>query len=224
MEKLILSKLSMVHLKSLVTLQHKGIALYEWIQVDSLLLTEEEQRQVQDIKSHLLNYDTHLMNEATIWARGIYPLLLLAEQGNIQAWAEITLQARYPAFELEGVADGVLAKCEAGLLTSPYLVVVEAKTGVEGQIPVFQLLGQLLVAAHLNWETDHQECQEIFGCYTIADSWKFLRAEVTSINTELPTMQIEYSREYVEKLEAEIILKILKKIVAKRVSKRSSEG
>ncbi len=223
MEKLILAKVSLADLKRLVNLQEGAVASYLWTKTDSISLTDNELRQVQNLKCRLSNCDTHLMNEATIWARGIYPLLLLAEQGNIQAWAEITLQARYPAFELEGVADGVLAECEAGLLTSPYLVVVEAKKGVEGQIPVFQLLGQLLVAAHLNWETDHQECQEIFGCYTIADSWKFLRAEVTSINTELPTMQIEYSREYVEKLEAEIILKILKKIVAKRVSKRSSE-
>ncbi|MCY7320294.1 MAG: hypothetical protein LH660_00425 [Phormidesmis sp. CAN_BIN36] len=56
---------------------------------------------------------------------------------------------------------------------------------------------------------------EIFGCYTIADTWKFLRAEIENIDTEQPTMSLEYSREYVEKLETETIFKILKTIVAR---------
>jgi hypothetical protein len=217
MEKLIFSKISLADLKPLVNLQHKGIATYQWTQVDSFPLTDHELRQLQDIKSHLFNCDTQLMNEITIWARAIYPLLLLAEQGDIQAWGGVTLQARYAKFELEGIADGVLAKCEAGWVTIPYLVVVETKKGVEGQNPVFQLYGQLLVAAHLNWENDPRPQQEVFGCYTIADTWKFVRAEIEGIDTDIPTMRLEYSREYTEKYDAETILKILKSIVAKHV-------
>jgi hypothetical protein len=86
---------------------------------------------------------------------------------------------------------------------------------VESQDPVPQLYGQLLAAAHINWEQEKKRCQEVFGCYTIADSWTFLRAEVTDIETDLPTLRVEYSREYTEKTEAETILKILKFIVAK---------
>jgi hypothetical protein len=96
-------------------------------------------------------------------------------------------------------------------------VVVETKKGVEGQNPVFQLYGQLLAAAYLNWVNDPCPQQEIFGCYTIADTWKFVRAELEGIETERPTMRLEYSREYSEKYDAETILKILKSIVAKHV-------
>lgn len=195
MEKLTFAKISLADLKRLVTLQEGIIASHPWTQIDSITLTDNEQRQVQDLKSRLSNCDTHLMNEATIWARAIYPLLSLAEQGSIQAWAEVPLQAQYAQFEIEGVADGVLGKTVAGRVESPYLIVVEAKKGVENQNPVFQLYAQLLAGARLNWENDHQQNQEIFGCYTIADTWKLVRAEIKDIETNLPTMQLEYSKE-----------------------------
>jgi len=114
-----------------------------------------------------------------------------------------------------GIADGVLRKAVAGRVESPYLMVVEAKKGVESQHPVFQLYGQLLASAYLNWENDPQPIQEVFGCYTIADTWKFVRAEIQNLETDKPTMRLEYSKEYAEKYEAEIVLKILKLIVAK---------
>ncbi len=215
MEKLTFSKLSLTDLKRWVTLQEGPIASYEWLQIDSISLTDHEQRQLQDIQSRLLNYDTQLMNEATIWARGIYPLLSIAEQGSIQAWAQVAMQAQYANFEIEGIADGVLGNTVAGRLESPYVVVVETKKGIEGQNPVSQLYGQLLAAAHLNWEPEKPARQEIFGCYTIADTWKLVRAQIDGIDSEKPLMHIEFSREYVEKLEAETILKVLKKMVNK---------
>ena len=218
MVKFTFSKITRPDLKRLIHLDEKAIANYEWTQVESLALEEKEERQLQDIRGHLLNYDTHLMNEATIWARAIYPLLLLAEQGPIQAWAEVSLQARYVNFELEGIADGTLGKCVAGLVESAYLVVLEAKRGLEAENPLIQVYGQLLAAAHLNWEKNGNEPQEIFGCYTIADSWKFMRAEIAGIETEKPTMRVEYSREYIEKREAETIFKIIKKIVNQYIS------
>jgi hypothetical protein len=215
MIKLTFSNLKQADLKPLVLIQPKGIAAYQWTEIQSVSLTQREEQQLQEIKDHLLNYDTHLMNEATIWARAIYPLLLLAEQDSIQAWAEIPLQARYVNFQLEGIVDGVLGKCIAGLAETPYLVVLEAKRGLENENPLFQLYGQLLAAAHFNWENDGHEPQEIFGCYTIADNWKFLRAEIDGMEADKPSMRIEYSREYSEKLEADIIFKILKQIVSK---------
>ncbi|NEP01162.1 MAG: hypothetical protein F6K58_21380 [Symploca sp. SIO2E9] len=215
MTKLTFSGISKGDLKQFIHLQECGTTAYPWTEMNSIPLDEREQRQVQDITSRLLNYQTHLMNEATIWARGIYPLLVLAERENIQAWAEVSLKARYTKFELDGVADGVLGKSATGCLESPYLVVVEAKNGVEAENPLFQLYGQLLAAAHLNWESEGHDPQEIFGCYTIADSWTFIRGEVEAIESELPTLRVEYSREYVEKLEAETILRILKGVVSK---------
>ena len=217
MTKLTFSKITRADLKHLIHLEEQTVAPYDWTQTGSVPLNEREQYQLQEIKSHLLNYDTHLMNEATIWARAIYPLLLLAEQETIQAWSEVFLQAQYVNFEVEGITDGTLGKCMAGLMEVPYLVIVEAKRGLEGENPLSQLYGQLLAAAHLNWENDGHEPQEIFGCYTIADIWKFLRAEIDGIASDKPTMKIEYSREYMEKLEAYTIFKILKKIVSKHV-------
>lgn len=214
MEKLLFSKLTKADLKRFVTLEDKGIKSYDWLNVESVSLEPHEKQQLQYLKSHLVNYDTHLMNESTIWARGIYPLLLLAEKDLIQAWAEVPLQAQYPEFELEGVADGVLAQCVSGFVEVPYLVVVEAKKGLENQNPVYQLYGQLLTVARLHWEADRQDFQEVYGCYTIADVWKFVRAEVSNIELDRVKMKIESSREYSTKSEAEIILKILKKIVS----------
>jgi hypothetical protein len=217
MEKLSFSAILPSDFKRLVKIQEASVSTYSWTEVDEILLDDREQQQVREIISHLLNYQTHLMNEATIWSRGIYPLLLLAERGEIMAWAGVPLQATYAQFELEGVADGALAKSVAGLVESPFLVVVEAQKGIEAQNPLFQLYGQILAAARINWETDRRLPQEVFGCYTIADSWTFLRAEVDEIEAQIPVLKVEYSREYVEKLEAEKILKILKAIVSKHI-------
>jgi hypothetical protein len=122
----------------------------------------------------------------------------------------------YSQFELDGVADGVMGYSVAGRLEMPYLVVVETKRGIENQNPIFQLYAQLLAAARLNWEGDRLSVQEVFGCYTIADSWTFVRAEVSEIESDRPTLKVESSQEYSEKSDAETILKVLKSIVAQR--------
>ncbi len=217
MEKLILSTLSSPSLKRWVNLNECGIAEYDWLNVKAISLNEIEQQDLRRLQLKLKTSRLHLMNEATIWARGIYPLLLLAEQDNIEAWAGVAMSAKYPQFEIEGIVDGVLGKCVSGFIESPYLMVVEAKRGLEAQNPLYQLYGQLLVAAHLNWENDQTEPQEIFGCYTIADSWSFIRAEIMGITADRPTMRIEFSRQYAEQYDAETIVKILKGIVSKYV-------
>jgi hypothetical protein len=213
--KLILSSLSLAELKRFVHLKEGKVGTYDWNQVEDLPLTALEQQQLIQVRSHLINRDTTLMNEATIWSRAIYPLLLLAESNDIEAWAEIPLSAEYPTFAIEGVADGVLGRNVAGRLEAPHLIVVEAKRGIDASTPVYQLYGQLLAAARINWELDPHQPQEMFGCYTIGDTWKFLRAEVDQLNSEKPLIQLEYSREYVEKLETETIFRILKTIVSR---------
>ena len=75
----------------------------------------------------------------------------------------------------------------------------------------------MLAAAHLNWEKDALPLQEIFGCYTIADTWNFVRAEVEGIEADVPTLRLEFSREYSEKLEIETIFKIVRAIVGKHI-------
>jgi hypothetical protein len=133
---------------------------------------------------------------------------------NILATSEVSLTAQYQKFELHGIVDGVLGTCIAGNLELPYLVVLEAKRGLEGQNPQPQVYGQLLAAAHLNWEENNNNVQNMFGCYIIADTWTFVRAEISQIETDYPLLMLEHSREYNEIAEAEIILKLLKSVVS----------
>jgi len=217
MSKLTFATISLDDLKSFIHLDEGTVGNYVWNDVSSIVLTEHEQQRVAEVSAYLLNRDTTLMNEATVWGKAIFPLLTLAEQNDIEVWAEVILKAQYKAFSLEGVADGVLGKSVIGRVEAPYLVVVEGKKGIDAQSPVYQLYSQILAAAHLNWEIDSHDLQEVFGCYTIGDVWKFVRAEVSGITGDRPTLKTEYSREYVEKLEAETILKLLKGVVQRHL-------
>ncbi len=220
MTKFTLSSLSKADLQRVVHLREssgKGNRYYNWTQFDNLPLTQKEQQRLQYLQEDLLTHKLLWFNEATLWSLAIYPLLLLAEHDDIQVWAEVPLHAQYSQFEMDGVADGILGKIVTGSLETPYLVVVETKRGVEAQTPLFQLYGQLLAAANLNWQNQPSSPQEIFGCYTVADIWTFVRAEVEDIESDMPTLRVEHSREYTEKSEAEKILKILKGIVSQYV-------
>ncbi len=222
MEKLALSSVSLETLQRLTKLTQNGIRAYSWTQVDALTLSDRDCRRLAEIQATLLRDPVHLLNEATIWARSIYPLLQLAESEDVRALAGVSLKVRYPQFEIEGVADGAIGKSIMGSMDYPYLVMVEAKRGIEGHNPVFQLYGSLLAAARLNWQTDGQEPQEVFGCYTIADSWAFVRAQVSGIDSDRPALRVEFSREYTEKTDAETILKLLKAIVARYLEQTST--
>jgi hypothetical protein len=213
MNKLTLSNLSLADLKRVVKLQEKGIGQHPWTDVDTIMLNENEQYRLNELERILKSDPVHLLNEATIWARAIYPLLQLAERNDIRALAGVSLQACYAQFTIEGIADGVMGRSVIGRIDYPYLVMVEAKRGIEGQNPVAQLYGELLAAARLNWENLPQEPQETFGCYTIADSWTFVRATVAAIETDHPAITTEHSQEYTEKTDAAQILKTLKFII-----------
>jgi hypothetical protein len=179
--------------------------------------TAQEKEKIQLICAYIRYHRLNLMNEATVWARAIYPLLMLAEQDHIEAWAEVSLKTKYPHFELEGIVDGVLGNCSSGIIDVPYLVVVEAKRSLEAKQPQFQVYGAMLAAAWLNWQQTQKTEQEIFGCYTIGDNWTFMRGVVSDFEADYPMMVLEFSPEYFQRLEAETILKILKFIVAKEV-------
>jgi len=215
MQQFNFSDLSLPVLQNIVELKQKSIKDYDWLLSDNILLSDEEILILRHIISSLKYYSAHLMNEATLWARAIYPLLQLAEKGDILATSETPLFAAYPKFTLQGAVDGVLGKCIAGNIGSPYLVVVEAKRGIEGKNPQPQIYGQMLASAWLNQKENPEEIQEIFGCYTIADVWTFVRGIVSEMESERPCLVVEHSREYAEKSEADTILKLLKAIVAR---------
>jgi hypothetical protein len=217
MQKFKISSLSLADIEKVVTLKESSGSSFVWEDVSAIVLSDAEQYDVSLLQKRLQNTQVHLFNEATIWARAIYPLLFLVEQGNIQVWAEVALRGEYPQFDIEGIADGVIGRSVVGRITTPYLVVIETKRGVEAQNPIFQLYGELLAAAWMNWQQNQGEVQEIFGCYTIADSWTFLRAEVSLIKSDRPMLSIECSREYNERLETATILKVLKQIVDRQI-------
>jgi len=210
------SELSEETLKTLVILNEKYVAEEEWDNMQ-IALTADEAKRVGDLKSTLHRRNLMVLNESTLWARAIYPMLVLAERGHIQAWRGVPLKATYPTFELEGEADGALAPSLDGKIRPPYLIVHEAKLGLNAPDPQFQLYGEMLAAAWLNWERDYNLEQEIFGCYTVNDSWAFVRGVVSNIETEKPTFTIEFSPDYHGISDAEHIVQLLKFIVAKQL-------
>lgn len=120
MQKYALSQLTEEMLNALVTLKEQTEISNRWSEMQ-IPLTAEECAWIKKIEATLRDRPLVLMNEATLWARAIYPLLVLAEQGHIQAWSGVPLRASYPTFELEGEADGALAPCIAGRMHQPYL-------------------------------------------------------------------------------------------------------
>lgn len=215
METLSIGKLTFESLTPFVILEEKPMQKYPWTQVDEIVLTDNETLQLGFIHDRLLEEPAHLLNEATIWGRAIYPLLVLGEQGEIRARAEVPISAQYPQFKITGIADGALGKTVATRVIAPFLVLVEAKRGIEGSDPTIHLYGEMLAAARLNWQQQPRDVQIIFGCYTIADTWTFLRGEVRDIDSDRPHLKIEYSQEYTQKHDSVTILKLIKSIVQK---------
>ncbi len=217
MATLILGKITIDDIKQNVLLQESGIQDYEWLRTEGTELSEDEKAHLGFINGWLTREPLHLLNEATIWSRAIYPLLVLAEQGDIRARAQVSMSAEYPEFSITGVADGVIGKAIAERIIAPYLVVIEAKRGIGGEDPIPQLYGQLLAAAKIN-QTSNDAPLELFGCYTVADTWTFIRAVVSGLNTH-PTLTVEYSSEFSQRYDAEGILKTLKLIVNRQLHK-----
>ena len=210
------SELTDETLDSLVTLHEKIGVSEAWEQMQ-IILTPEEGKRIDIFRANLEGLELIAMNGATLWSRVVYPLLVLAEQEHIRAWAGVPLKATYATFQLEGEADGALAPCILGRMRQPYFVVHETKCGVNAPDPLYQLLGEMLAAAWLNWKKDANPEPEIFGCYTVADSWAFVRGVVGEIDADKPTFAVEKSRTYDGVSDAERIVQILKAIVAKHL-------
>jgi hypothetical protein len=209
-------ELTSATLAEVATIVHERRQPAVWEELARREPGERDRQALGFIAEKLLDYKTHRANEATLWARAIYPLLALAERGEIRAFSLVPLSARFDDIELRGEADGALAGSIDEEIGRPYLVVVEAKRGLSGTDPMGQLLGAMLCAARLN-EQDGQRGGEIFGCYTIADVWTFLRGRMDWSQPK-PVLSILSSREYAEKTDAPAILSILASIVAKAAS------
>ena len=211
------SQLTEKVIHQLVTLDEEDWALEEW-QDRPISLTDDECRRLEEIKSTVHHQHIVLMNEATLWSRAIYPLLMLAEQGRVRAWSGVPLKAAYPTFALEGEVDGALAPATGGRIRPPYLIVHEAKRGLNAPDPLYQLYGEMLAAARINAERDAAAEQEIFGCYTVNETWAFVRGIVSDMESDKPTFAVEFGPAYHGTLEAEEIVQLLKFIVAKQLA------
>ena len=193
-----------------------------WQQLQEVTLSETEQVVLNYIVKGVINERPSIMNEATLWSRLNYPLLQLAETEQIHAWSEISISADLSHVTLHGIIDGILGYTLAGMLRIPWLVIVEAKKGLENKDPRYQLYGQILATAFLNQQSQNRseeataiELHErvLYGCYTVADNWTFVRGKITDLETKRPVMKLAFSREYAGRLEAKTILGILKSII-----------
>jgi hypothetical protein len=214
MQRILCTDLTYADLHSLGKVVDHGVRRAPWDELSRGELTAEEQRQIDYVSADLRRFQPSLVNETTVFARAIFPLLVLAEVEGVQALADVPLKAHIGDVEIAGVADGALGRPFAGELLAPFMIMIEAKRGVEGTIPVLQLYGEMLAAACLNAIETGRPTQSIYGCYTVADDWTFVRMAVEGLDTPHPSLEIVSSYELGEKVEAVTIVKILKSIVA----------
>lgn len=180
-------------------------------------VSDDDKRQIARIVSGLSRIEPSLFNEATLWARAIFPLLFLGETDEYAACSEVSVAARFPTFELKGLVDGAIGRAFAGELRSPLIVVVEAKRGIEASNPLSQVAGAMLAAAWQNQQLDSRAEQLIHGAFTVGDDWTFLRGRVGAMETDKPRFAVEVSEELNEKTEAEAIVGLVRAIVSRAV-------
>ncbi len=220
MTKLSLAALNLDDIARLCRLESRDLDTRPW-EADVAPLDAVAREQLRYLASKLAVTRSTTLNEATIWSRAIYPILELAETDLVRAWAEVPVAARDPFSETElaGVVDGVLAKegVLAGAPGRPFLLVVEAKRGMDGVDPRPQLIGAILVVlwGELAGRGDGATAAT-YGCFTVGDIWTFVRAEarVAGGATGAPGLAVTlaWSREFAERSEAEVILRALRSI------------
>jgi len=227
MERLIIGSVNIDRLKLVVDLKECA-SDNDWLEdIKSQPNPNEiQQQQLRWIEQMLNTSSPHLLNEATLWARCIYPMLALAEQGNVRAYSEVPIAIKYPDFEVNGIIDGALGQEISGRIKAPYFVVVEAKRGVGAEDPVPQLYAQLLATAQLNYFTYHRTEEpeitiEVFGAYIIADSWTFAKAAISGLTQSPTTMTVQQSREFTQRHQAVDILAILTGIINRQLNTSS---
>ena len=72
---------------AMVDLDDRGLVDAPWEPWQNDALTPAEEVAIDDVVRRLRRTEATLVNEATIWSRVIYPLLVLAERDGVQAWS-----------------------------------------------------------------------------------------------------------------------------------------
>lgn len=216
MTKLALASMTLDDLGRLAALESRSMTQEPWQDFVSAV-DDATSVQLAYLTGKLAAARPTTLNEATLWSRAIYPLLELAETDLVRAWAQVPISAKDPHTdtELAGVVDGVLA--HEGVLSGapgqPFLLVMEAKRGMDATDPRPQLLGAILAVlwAKIAHAGDAAPA-EAFGCFTVGDIWTFVRAEaVVRAAGTVPRLAVtlSWSREFTERAEANAILRVL---------------
>ncbi len=217
MATLTLTQVTLEELARLVPIEANPLTTAPWEDFEANPLTPDQDQQLAWLVARIRTFHTTRANESTLWARAIYPMLVLAERDDVRAWSQVGLRATFESpdgtTDLVGIADGVLAR-ESGLggeARPPFLLVVEAKRAVDATDPAPQLLGAIFIALQLD-RRDQTPRGACFGCYTVGDTWTFARATLALEGTSRRVV-VDWSREYTERNEASAILRILTAIV-----------
>ncbi|WP_437670713.1 hypothetical protein [Sorangium sp. So ce131] len=217
MTKLSLASATLDDIARLAALASRGVTDDPW---DAAVEPPDEAAlsQLRYLTAKLARAQPTTLNEATLWSRAVYPLLELAEMDHVRAWAEVPIAAKdpYSDTEIGGLVDGVLAPegVLAGAPGLPFLLVVEAKRGIDAVDPRPQLLAAMLAVL---WTGIARAGEggplEAFGCFTVGDIWTFVRAEAVVRPADIAprlAVTLSWSREYAERAEADAILRVLR--------------
>ena len=147
------------------------------------------------VMTRLRRFDATLVNEVTIWGRVVFPMLMLAESDGAQAWSQVPLRATVGDVELVGVVDGAIGRPVAGELDLPWLLV-----------------------AAVHHRRAPRPVQEVHGCMTVADVFKFVQVEVRFEEGQRPRMHVSSSREFSTRAAARTVLATLRAIVHHRLA------
>jgi hypothetical protein len=213
MNRINLSQTTLDDLRALVDLQDDGIQDAPWEPWGREPLNDHDALAADEVMTRLRRFDATLANDATIWGRVVFPMLMLAESDGAQAWSQVPLQATVGDVELVGVVDGAIGRPVAGVLDLPWLLVAEAKRGVDATSPQWQLYGELLAAAAVHQRRAPRPVQEVHGCMTVADVFKFVQVELRFEEGQRPRMHVTSSREFSTRTEARTVLAMLRALV-----------
>jgi hypothetical protein len=198
-----------------------------WSSLAKTPLTAQERADLDALRRRLAFTSTSRANEATLWARAIYPLLMVAEVDDVRAWSQVALSVVVRGddlrglgdepLRLHGIVDGALAVDAAGQPVAPFFLVVEAKRALDAVDPLPQLQGAMLTVALQRLEDQPDREHDVYGCFTIGDAWTFVRGHFARAQGADGRQEVraDYhpSRELSEHAEADTVAAILKAVV-----------
>jgi len=191
-----------------------------WAGWERAELSPEILRGVGDLLGRVRRFNTARANEATLWSRVIYPLIELAEQGEVLAWSQVAVSAKHPTLDLviSGVIDGAFAADDLGQPAAPFFLVVEAKRGIDASDPLPQVVGAMLAAGLAGPTAADGARPEVYGAFVVTDKWTFLRGVITADAAGALSFTLTPSREYAVRHESPAIVAVMRAILDRQIA------